>query len=110
MRAAQSRGNHIGPPSRTRREASFRPPKNVAVAGCVGLLHLLGNAADTIDMRAFITVADAAGRVLFRRPATESEVMSAIAAAETAEIEVRAALERIERERIESQRAEPHQA
>jgi hypothetical protein len=61
-------------------------------------------------MRAFITVADAAGRVLLRRPATEAEVLSAIQTAETAEIEAFAALERIARERIALQSAEPHPA
>ncbi len=70
-------------------------------------LHLLEQAADTTDMRAFITVADAAGRVLLRRPATEAEVIAAVQAAETAEIEARAALERIARERLAAERAEP---
>jgi hypothetical protein len=61
-------------------------------------------------MRAFITVADAAGRVLLRRPATEAEVLSAIQAAQTAEIESFAALERIARERSELQPAESNPA
>ena len=34
-------------------------------------------------MSAFITVSDAAGRVLFRRPATDAEVTAALHAAET---------------------------
>ncbi len=50
-------------------------------------------------MTAFITVSDAAGRVLFRRPATEQEVVNAVRAAETAEVEARAAMERIAMER-----------
>jgi hypothetical protein len=57
-------------------------------------------------MDAFITVSDAAGRVLFRRPATDAEVMRAIRAAEAAEAEGRAAMERIARERIATDRAE----
>ncbi len=61
-------------------------------------------------MRAYITVADAAGRVLLRRPATEAEVLSAIQAAETAEIEGFAALERITRNRTATQPAEVHPA
>jgi hypothetical protein len=50
-------------------------------------------------MGAFITVSDACGRVLFRRPATDEEIRSALRAAEEAETEGRAALERIARER-----------
>jgi len=57
-------------------------------------------------MSAFITVSDAAGRVLLRRPATDAEVMSAIHAAQTAEIEGRAAMERIAQERIDFEQAE----
>ncbi len=52
-------------------------------------------------MSAYITVSDAAGRVLFRRPATDDEVMSALGAAEVAEHEAQAAMERIARERAE---------
>ncbi len=63
------------------------------------LLYLLWGRADNAHMGAFITVSDAAGRVLLRRPATDVEVMSAIAAAEAAEAEGRAAMERIARER-----------
>jgi hypothetical protein len=65
-------------------------------------------------MKAFITVSDAAGRVLFRRPATEAELSSAIHAAQTAEIEATAAMERIaderEAERVEAERAEAEEA
>jgi hypothetical protein len=50
-------------------------------------------------MRAFITVSDAAGRVLFRRPATEAEVLTAMHAAEVAEAEAQSALDRIASER-----------
>jgi SOS response regulatory protein OraA/RecX len=46
-------------------------------------------------MSAFITVTDAAGRVLFRRPATEAEVREAVHAATIAEIESEAALARL---------------
>jgi hypothetical protein len=58
-------------------------------------------------MTAFITVTDAAGRVLFRRPATESEIMDALRAADTAEAEAQAAMQRIADERayMESQEA-----
>ncbi len=56
--------------------------------------------ADTLRMGVFITVSDAAGRVLFRRPATEEEVMSAIAAAQAAEAEGQAAMQRIAQERL----------
>jgi hypothetical protein len=51
-------------------------------------------------MGAFITVSDAAGRVLFRRPATDDEVLNALHAAETAEVEGQAAMDRIARERV----------
>lgn len=44
---------------------------------------------------AFITVTDASGRVLFRRPATAEEVDDAIRASEVAEREGQAAMERI---------------
>jgi hypothetical protein len=56
-------------------------------------------------MAAIITVTDAAGRILFRRPATDEEVRSAIAAAEVAAFEARAALGRIYAERTGSARA-----
>ena len=65
-----------------------------------GSLHLLRRLTDTLRMSAYITVSDAAGRVLFRRPATDEEVMSALDAAQTAEIEAQAAMERIADERI----------
>lgn len=44
---------------------------------------------------AFITVTDAAGRVLFRRTATQSEIDEAAKAADVAEIEAHEAMERI---------------
>ena len=44
---------------------------------------------------AFITVTDAAGRVLFRRAATQSEIDDATKAADVAEIEAQEAMERI---------------
>jgi SOS response regulatory protein OraA/RecX len=50
-------------------------------------------------MSPYITVTDAAGRVLFRRPATDAEVRDAIRAAEVAEVEGEAALARIYAER-----------
>lgn len=50
-------------------------------------------------MGAFITVSDARGRVLFRRPATDDEIASALAAAEIAEREAAAAMDRIAKER-----------
>jgi hypothetical protein len=52
-------------------------------------------------MSAYITVTDAAGNVLLRRPATEAEVISALRAADRAQIEARAAMERIARERLD---------
>jgi hypothetical protein len=57
-------------------------------------------------MGAFITVSDAAGRVLFRRPATDEEVLGALHAAERAEREARAALDRIAQERSADARRE----
>jgi hypothetical protein len=57
-------------------------------------------------MDAFITVSDAAGRTLFRRPATDEEVCNAVLAAEAAEIEARAAMERIARERAALEHAQ----
>ena len=44
---------------------------------------------------AFITVTDAAGRVLFRRTATQPEIDEAAQAANVAEIEAQEAMERI---------------
>jgi len=69
-------------------------------------LNLLGYLADMVDMPAFITVSDAAGRVLFRRPATEAEMHGAMQAAEIAQAEGRAAMERIARERVQAEWAE----
>jgi predicted thioredoxin/glutaredoxin len=57
-------------------------------------------------MSAFITVTDAAGRVLFRRPATDAEVAEALRAATVAEDEGQAAMERIRAERAEMERTE----
>jgi hypothetical protein len=57
-------------------------------------------------MDAFITVSDAAGRVLFRRPATVEEVHTAVRAAEVAEFEAAAAMERIAQERAAYERDE----
>lgn len=49
---------------------------------------------------AYITVADASGRVLFRRPATADEVDEALRSAEEAEREGQAAMDRIGAERF----------
>ena len=49
---------------------------------------------------AYITVADASGRVLFRRAATADEVDEALRAADEAEREGQAAMERISAERF----------
>jgi hypothetical protein len=57
-------------------------------------------------MDAFITVSDAAGRVLFRRPATVEEVLTAVRAAEIAEAAAAMAMERIAQERRASERNE----
>jgi hypothetical protein len=53
---------------------------------------------------AFITVTDAAGRVLFRRAATQLEIDEAAKAADVAEIEAQEAMERMaaSREYVES--------
>jgi hypothetical protein len=61
-------------------------------------------------MGAYITVSDASGRVLFRRPATDAEVLSAVHAAEVAEAEGQAVMERIAQERRESDASEPADA
>lgn len=58
-------------------------------------------------MSAYITVSDAAGRVLLRRPATDEEVMSAVRAAQTAESESQAAMQRLA-ERAEFDESEEH--
>ena len=50
-------------------------------------------------MEAYVTVTDAAGRVLFRRPATAQEIAEALRAADDAERNARAALTRIAEER-----------
>ena len=49
---------------------------------------------------AYITVTDASGRVLFRRPATQGEVAEALLSAEEAENEGQAAMNRIAFERL----------
>jgi hypothetical protein len=49
---------------------------------------------------AYITVTDAAGRVLFRRPATPQEVIDALRSADEAEREGEAAMERIAYDRM----------
>jgi hypothetical protein len=55
---------------------------------------------------AYITVADASGRVLFRRPATAQEVDEALRSAEEAEREGQAAMDRIASERFLSEALE----
>jgi len=57
-------------------------------------------------MDAFVTVSDAAGRVLFRRPATAQEVLTAVRAAQTAEAEAAVGMERIAEERRACERNE----
>jgi hypothetical protein len=69
-------------------------------------MGLLDRIADDASMGAYITVSDAAGRVLFRRPATDDEVMSALQAAQTCEVESQAALDRIAQERSDAAAAE----
>jgi hypothetical protein len=49
---------------------------------------------------AYITVTDAAGRVLFRRPATPQEVDDALRSADNAQAEGEAAMDRIAYERL----------
>jgi hypothetical protein len=49
---------------------------------------------------AYITVTDAAGRVLFRRAATASEVQDALRSADQAQNEGEAAMDRIAYERL----------
>lgn len=61
-------------------------------------------------MHAYITVTDAAGRVLFRRPATDAEVADALDAADIAEVEGEAAMERIAVERAWMESTEADQA
>jgi len=50
-------------------------------------------------VQAYVTVTDASGRVLFRRPATEVEIAEALRAAGAAERNARTALARIAEER-----------
>ncbi|MBV8579519.1 MAG: hypothetical protein JOZ86_02695 [Candidatus Eremiobacteraeota bacterium] len=50
-------------------------------------------------MEAYVTVTDAAGRVLFRRPATAEEIAEALRAADNAERGARAVLAEIAAER-----------
>jgi len=52
---------------------------------------------------AYITVTDAAGRVLFRRAATSHEVEDALRSADTADAEGEAAMDRIAYERLLSE-------
>ena len=64
-------------------------------------LGTLGRPADIASMGAYITVSDAAGRILYRRPATDDEIRSALGAAQVAEREAQAAMDRIAHERAE---------
>ena len=48
---------------------------------------------------AYVTVTDAAGRVLFRRPATQAEIEEAMQVADAADAEAQAVLKRIAQER-----------
>ena len=50
-------------------------------------------------MEAYVTVTDASGRILFRRPATADELAQALAAADDAERNARALLGTIAHER-----------
>jgi hypothetical protein len=50
---------------------------------------------------AYITVTDAAGRVLFQRAATQNEVQDALRSADTAASEGEAAMDRIAHDRLE---------
>jgi hypothetical protein len=50
-------------------------------------------------MEAYITVTDASGRVLLRRPATSEEIAEALRAADDAEQSARATLAQIAQER-----------
>jgi hypothetical protein len=52
---------------------------------------------------AYITVTDAAGRVLFRRAATPHEVADALRSADTAQGEGEAAMDRISYDRLYSE-------
>ncbi len=67
--------------------------------GSVGRLVRGDGTADRKRMSAFITVTDAAGRVLFRRAASDAEVRDAVRAAEVAEAESEEAMRRIADER-----------
>ncbi len=51
---------------------------------------------------AFITVSDAAGRVLFRRRATDAEMTEAVHAAEEADVGAEAAMQEIATQRYEA--------
>jgi len=68
------------------------------------------DSADMMPMAAFITVTDAAGRVLFRRAATDAEVREAVRAAEQAEREGEEAMRRIADERSGMESTEADQA
>jgi hypothetical protein len=59
-----------------------------------------GPVANSSSGIAYITVADASGRVLFRRAATAEEVDEALRAADEAEREGQAAMDRISSERF----------
>ncbi len=62
-----------------------------------------GTAAATSGGIAYITVTDAAGRVLFRRAATPNEVADALRSADSAQAEGEAAMDRISYERLYSE-------
>jgi hypothetical protein len=69
------------------------------------LLPTSGDLGAPAPGRAFITVTDAAGRVLFRRPATDAEVADALGSAAVADREGQAAMDRIAHDRLAAELA-----
>ena len=81
--------------------ASIEEPKaGSAPAADTSVPDPVSPASATTSGIAYITVADASGRVLFRRPATGQEVDEALRAADEAEREGQAAMDRIASERF----------
>jgi len=80
-------------------------PVASATAAEPGVPGPLSSSATTSGI-AYITVADASGRVLFRRAATADEVDEALRAADEAEREGQAAMDRISSERFYEQALE----
>jgi hypothetical protein len=93
-----SQAARLAPPGSTTAEPAASSPAAATEAPADGTVP--GPVANSSSGIAYITVADASGRVLFRRAATAEEVDEALRAADEAEREGQAAMDRISSERF----------